>query len=298
MNRNAIPAWIAGSGNWLINSLFPARCPICGEILPLTMRQRAAGLDSLPAADLIHPACRQLLTPVEGDVCDRCGKLLTERPHRADSDSWVAAPRLRPAAPPPHRPAFCTDCRNQSRQFVQGHSLWLHDRYLSRSIYEFKYAGAGEYARYYGAALAEVYGRQLREWGITALVPVPVHRKRLARRGYNQAQLVAESLSRRTGIPCDTTLLYRIRETGAQKNLSRDRRQRNLEQAFYCPPRPEGKPMPARICLLDDVFTTGSTIDACARSLKQAGASEVYFLTVTTGLDREGATCMRPHAVL
>lgn len=125
-------------------------------------------------------------------------------------------------------------------------------------------------------------------WEVDLIAPVPMHARRLAERGYNQAQLLAESLASVSGIPCESDLLKRERFTRSQVGLGMWERQINVADAFSAGSQGTGK----RILLVDDVYTTGATLAACAAALHQAGAEAVYGLTVSAAM---GGTA-RDHA--
>jgi ComF family protein len=109
-----------------------------------------------------------------------------------------------------------------------------------------------------------------------AIVPVPMHRAKVRRRGYNQAELLARALARRIGVRCDPALLTKTRDLDAQSTLPRNARAKNVRGAFLATPRAASR----RILLVDDVCTTGATIRACAKELLRAGASEVAAAVV------------------
>ncbi len=112
------------------------------------------------------------------------------------------------------------------------------------------------------------------------LVPVPVHPSRKRKRGYNQAELIAGKLSRYSGIPIDTTLISRERKTQPLKNLSYAERQNNLKKAFKIR---QNDVKLSTIVIIDDIYTTGSTIDAMAQAFTEAGIPGIYFITLTIG---------------
>ena len=122
-------------------------------------------------------------------------------------------------------------------------------------------------------------GGFIRSCRAEALVPVPLHKSRFRKRGYNQAQVLAEELSALTGIPVRTDLIERAEKTAPMKDLSAAERQNNLKKAFkIC--RNDVK---LSIIVIDDIYTTGSTIDAMSRELKKAGVERIYFVTLAIG---------------
>ena len=151
---------------------------------------------------------------------------------------------------------------------------------VAGSFYRLKYAGRQEYARFYAAAIVEKLGGTIRGWKPDALVPVPIHRARRRERGYNQAELLAREIGKVMGIPVAARLIRRIKNTLPQKLLDDAERQNNLKRAFKIE-RNDVKLK--RVIIVDDIYTTGSTVDACAVELKKAGVEEVYFITAAIG---------------
>lgn len=225
----------------VLDMLYPRRCPVCDGLLggkePLICRKCAAGL--------------QLL---EGPVCLRCGKPL----ERKDQE-------------------YCRDCGKKRHSYERGFAPFSYRGMIQESMMRFKYGGRAEYAKFYAAAVM-AYGKRLLEyWSPDVMIPVPIHRERLLKRGYNQAEELAVQLSSMSGIPVERRAVLRIKNTKAQKELNDVERKKNLTQAFsivkgYSPPR--------RILLVDDIYTTGSTIDTLALLLKKNGAQSVYFACV------------------
>lgn len=113
-----------------------------------------------------------------------------------------------------------------------------------------------------------------------AILPVPVHASRRRSRGYNQAELVAAELSRLTGIKMYDRLVKRVRKTTPQKELTIQERQNNLKKAFNIV---ENDVKLNTTVIIDDIYTTGSTIDEAARVLKEAGVQKIYFITLACG---------------
>lgn len=147
-------------------------------------------------------------------------------------------------------------------------------------MYELKYCHNRDVAEFFGKALAAEFGDYIRGVGIDAIVPIPLHRKRKRQRGYNQAELIANELSRVCGIPVYPNLLKRVRVTRAQKELNDAERKNNVKNAFQlCK---NGVKL-NQILLVDDIYTTGATLDAAVRPLLESGAQAVYGVTVCVG---------------
>ena len=146
---------------------------------------------------------------------------------------------------------------------------------LKRAIYQFKY----RQKRRLALPLADLMHLYLLEnpWPAQLIVPVPLHMDRLRERGYNQAALLARELSERSGLPVEEGSLVRIRETASQVALRADERRQNVRGAF----RGRGeKSRDKRVLLIDDVSTTGATLEACAEALRQKGARSVWALVL------------------
>ena len=160
--------------------------------------------------------------------------------------------------------------------FFKGYAPFKYDRPISGIILQLKYGGRGDVARFLGASMANA-------WGVTppapprlgVLVPVPLHKKRLRRRGYNQALLLAREVSKITGLPVDEVLI-RTRKTTAQKKMDTAERAENTKNAFAV--RDKAAIEGLEFIIVDDVFTSGSTVNECARILTQNGAKKVEIL--------------------
>jgi ComF family protein len=146
---------------------------------------------------------------------------------------------------------------------------------LERVLHAFKFNRHD----FFAAPFAELIEGKIRARGdldFDAVVPVPMHRAKIRRRGYNQAELLARALARRLGVRCETSLLTKTRDLAAQSKLPRAARSANVRGAFLASPRAAS----ARILLVDDVCTTGATIRACATELARAGAARVCAAVV------------------
>ena len=142
-------------------------------------------------------------------------------------------------------------------------------------------------AKYFANFMAEEFERNKNEIGeIDFLIPVPLHEEKEKERGFNQSKLLADELSKMIGIPVLDGNLIRVKNTKTQTELSYKERQENLEKAFKVLNWREIKGK--RIVLIDDVLTTGSTLNHCAHALLNSGAAAVYALTAaTTDSERE-----------
>ena len=174
---------------------------------------------------------------------------------------------------------YCYDCTRQKHLFVDGRSLWMHKDAVENAVYAMKYQNRRIYGQTFGKEMAEHFLSYLWERKITLIVPVPLHSRRKRKRGFNQAEIVAKVLSKNTGIAMDAGAVKRIKATSPQKELGDKGRKRNIRGAFAVQKNVKGE----NIVLIDDIYTTGSTLDEAARVLKKAGAENVYFLTVSIG---------------
>lgn len=193
------------------------------------------------------PLCLACLRKVERlgpDACRRCGAPGCKEAH----DYW------------PH-------------PYERARFLYRMGPELSSVVHGFKYGHMARNARYLAAGLRRK--ADLLAWmrEFEALVPVPLHPVRKRERGYNQSELIAKAFSDLSGVPVEAGRLRRVRTTGTQTRLGKDGRQINLADAFACPDA--SKVTGRRILLVDDVFTTGATVSACASVLRGAGSGEI-----------------------
>jgi len=150
-----------------------------------------------------------------------------------------------------------------------------HSGKVQEAIQALKYYNAPQLAQPLGNRL--VHALTAKEWTIDTIVPVPLFADREQKRGYNQAYLLSQQVERMTNINCQPNLLQRHRDTNQQVGLNASERRENVKDAFIATDHVAGR----SILIIDDVVTTGSTLDACATALFDAGASAVYAITVT-----------------
>ena len=224
----------------VLKILYPDRCPLCDTARSL----KETG---------ICPECEKKLIVIKEPVCIVCGRPLSKEN------------------------SVCPDCKISPRYFDGGKSVFAYSS-LNDSIYKFKYMNRAAYAKCYGKLMVKEVGEWLSWIKPDALVPVPLHKKRLIARGYNQATELAEEISRLTGIPVRESLAGRRKNTVPQKLMDKRGRQINMKRAFIVR---EDVVKLRRVVVIDDIFTTGSTINSLAKELKEAGIKEVWFLTVS-----------------
>lgn len=218
------------------------------------------------------------------ETCCFCGKVSERKLCGKCSGKveYVQEPRCKKCGKPVRyaEAEYCHDCVNTVHEYEQGRSVWLHKMPVSASIYQFKYKNRRIYGAFYAEEMARLYGNLIRAWNVEVIVPVPLHRKKQRLRGYNQAEIIARHLGRLMQLPVDASSVVRTRYTKPQKELNDKERKKNLQQAFRV--RDTWKHY-KHVLIVDDIYTTGSTIDAVARELKRAGVQKVCFLTISIG---------------
>lgn len=173
----------------------------------------------------------------------------------------------------------CSHCLGDGPGFSAGVSAFIYNDSAQDLIHGLKYHGKPWLAHSMAGQMAPKVRSLCRELDIQCLVPVPIHASRLSERGYNQALLLAQELSRYEGIPETLSLLERTRLTEPQNKLTRSERVKNVKGSFSVIRASAPNGMPARILLIDDVLTTGSTLNACAQALL---AENVQLAAVAT----------------
>lgn len=240
-----------GRFDHLIDWLFPPRCRACAG----TIQGRDAECfcaTCWPAIQLArHPLCPLCGRPfIDGAGDDHlCGPCLQRPPRFTAARAWACYPREE-----------------------------LDDHPLRKVVQRFKYGRKVALGKPLGRLLAAGCEEFLPSWPIDLIIPVPLHPRRLRWRGFNQSVLLARQVSRRYAIAMDPFVLTRAKETPPQTQLHEDERRKNVRGAFAVA---SGKSVDKKnLLLVDDVYTSGATIDECSRTLKRAGAQEVYVLTL------------------
>jgi ComF family protein len=232
----------------LASVVFPAPCRICGRAL--------ANASRVP----ICPECLDGFERIAEPMCRCCGR-----------------PWLFEAVPQTAEP-LCRLCRVKFYAFDRARSFAIYNDALIEAVLLLKYDEVTRLGDWFAARLAELVEREREAWQADVVVPVPLHKGRQRERGYNQAELIARPLARRLGLKLERYLLARMRPRPAQLVLSRTEHWKSVRGAYAT--REGLKVDNLRVLLVDDVLTTGATLDACARALKKAGAAAVLGLTV------------------
>lgn len=227
----------------VITFFYPRRCPVCDDPVK-------------PWNALICRECKSVPVYIEPPFCMKCGKHLSAE-----------------------ETEYCRDCSEHRHLFDNGRAVFSY-RSISDSIARFKYMGRQEYAAFYTACMADRLSGFISDCAAQALIPVPLHRSRQQRRGYNQAERLARELSTLTGIPVLSDWVIRAKKTAPMKDLSAQERENNLKRAFKIR---QNDVKLNTVIIIDDIYTTGSTMDAMSRELRKAGVERIYFMTLAIG---------------
>ncbi len=235
----------------LIDLIYPPRCPICQAFLQDEVNL-VAGQD-LPFCQ----ACFKDFTEIKSPICSLCG---------------------RPFSDGIEQDRVCEDCIRKRPSYDITRAPYLYDGALMTAIHELKYAQRSHLADPLGSLLASFAQAWIGELKRFLIMPVPLHPRRLRARGFNQSLLLARCVASKTGSDLDFLSLRRTRFTKPQTGLTSEERKRNVRKAFEVVKRELVKGR--TILLVDDVATTGSTLNECAKALRRAGADRVLCLVL------------------
>ena len=246
------------------------------DLLNVSLRRlfaRSAKLVELALFPSFCKVCRALLeTPGERVLCPNC--LDKIRAHR--SPYCLCCGRFFDGAGEPH---LCLSCIKDRPPFAVHRSGGLYQGELKDLILLFKYRGYEILGRPLGRFVFEsLKGEESLWWGVEALIPVPLHPKRKSKRGFNQARVLAKELSKLKGLPLEDLVLRKMKNVPPQTSLERDERVKSVRGVYKVlkSQKIQGK----TVLLVDDVYTTGSTLKECSRELLRAGAKEVRAITI------------------
>ena len=252
--RGSVRGWRASGWGWLaavsdaiVSVFFPGGCRICERLLTTASRV---------------PICEECLSSfkrVPNIVCEVCGRPLTGMSRKEGE------------------PLLCPACQDRTYAFDRARSFALYEEAVVRAILLLKFEQIEPLGSWFAERLTELVSAEGAALAVDVVVPVPLHRERERERGYNQAALISKPLAKMLRLPHKAVLLMRTRARPDKQVLSLEERWESVRGAFAT--RPGSQVDNLRVLLVDDVLTTGATLDACARALREAGAKSVIGLT-------------------
>jgi ComF family protein len=258
--------WMAQTSDALVSVLFPGECRLCERLLTRASR--------LPICE----ECLGSFPALPARVCSICGS-----PALAVSTLPSPGPH---GETPGGEPRTCLDCAERTYRFECARSYAAYRGVLVRAVVLLKFEQIEPLAAYFGERVASVARRD----GLFGdmVVPVPLHRTRERERGFNQAELIARIVAKRLRLPLKPVLLKRTKARPDKHILSHEERWKIVRGAFAT--RPGSQVDNKRVLLVDDVMTSGATLDACAAALLESGAKSVVGLTVARAVRRDTPT--------
>jgi ComF family protein len=260
---------MTGVAESLFATLFPGDCRLCGAPL--------VSISRLPVCE----DCLCALRPISGGTCSICGERLIS-PFAVSGD---------------HGEPKCGLCRRLEPPFAKAVAYGSYAGGLRELIHLLKYEQVRPAANVLGRMLSEAIAvLQPRFGSETTVVPIPLHTAKLRQRGFNQSELIARAalkLLRSSSLVLKPALLERRRETQSQTGLTSHQRRENIRGAFAIAAGAQVSDQ--QFLLVDDVFTTGTTVSECARILRRAGASKVWVVTVARTLKAEASFAEIPR---
>ncbi len=233
---------------WVEGIFYPFRCPICQKII-------------VGQKQTICNSCEKKIKKITEPRCKKCG-----RPIRILEQE------------------NCFDCERTHHFYEEGIGIYLYEGDMRRAVHRMKFQNKRVYAKVFGEIMAKEIQDKITKWEIEAIVPVPMHKKKQRKRGYNQAELLAQTIADRWNIEIKKDWVVRVKETAPQKDLEKKARENNMKKAFTII---KNDVELKKILIVDDIYTTGSTVDAVAHILKKHGAQKVYFVSLCIGRGEE-----------
>jgi ComF family protein len=252
VRRRGVCGVLAGVSDAIVSVFFPAGCRICDALLTSARRV---------------PICESCLFSFErlpSIVCEICGRPLAGLAQKEGE------------------PLLCPACKDRTYAFERARSFAVYEGPVVRAILLLKFEQIEPLGARFAERLAELVNAGGDVLAADVVVPVPLHRQRERERGYNQAALLSKPLAKRLRLPHKAVLLMRTRARPDKQVLSLEERWESVRGAFAT--RPGSQVDNLRVLLVDDVLTTGATLDACARALRDAGAKSVVALTVARAI--------------
>lgn len=275
--------WARPFFNILLDMVFPAKCLVCRRLFNPDLTRTEMDRSTNAATEITDtfaeshrliasyfcPDCVSSFMAISSPICSCCGIMFKSR---QDHDH------------------LCGDCITQPKNFRIARAAVAYDHQLMAVVHRFKYAGKIQLAGPLGGLMRSAYMRYWNKEKVDLILPVPLHSMKFRERGFNQSYLLIRSWksisSQMAGevsdIPVNTDVLIRSKATVSQTGLGRQQRLKNIKAAFRVK-IPE-KVMAKKVLLVDDVYTTGATVDECAKVLLKAGAESVDVLTVARAM--------------
>jgi ComF family protein len=232
--------------NYVSDIIFPRQCLACAEMLDQTVRQ------------FFCSSCSDRINFITGNFCPICGIPFFNSPAGSH---------------------ICGDCLGNRPYFAQARAVAGFETVIMDAIHKFKYSRSLFAGNALGCLMADFSFPDFVFSEYSLLIPVPLHIKRLRERGFNQSLLLAKEIGRKHKLPVNFSLLKRIKFTLTQTGLNKIEREKNIKGAFAV--KDKKKVAGRNIILIDDVYTTGATINECSRVLLKAGAQKVAVLTLS-----------------
>ena len=225
--------------------VFPSQCISCAAILqPITEK-------------VFCSACREKIKFLTGSICPICGIMFFDSPSASH---------------------LCGNCLEKKPYFSYARAVASYETIILNAIHQFKYSRDLSIGILLASLMADFSFPDLDFRDYSLIIPVPLHIKKLRKRGFNQSIILADSIGKKWQIPVNFSLLKRCKFTLTQTGLNKKERQRNIKGAFEV--RDKEKIAGRNIILIDDVYTTGATLNECAKKLIKAGAQKVAVLTL------------------
>ena len=226
--------------------IFPPQCLACTEII------------KQPSDQVFCPGCLEKITFITGSLCPICGLPFLDSPAGSH---------------------ICGNCLENKHYYTKARAVAGFETVIMDAIHKFKYGRSISTGNALGSFMAGFSFPDFDFYEYSLLLPVPLHIKRLRERGFNQSLLLANEIGKKYILPVDFSLLKRCKFTLTQTGLNKAEREKNIKGAFVVA---DEKRVPGEnIILIDDVYTTGATINECAKVLLKAGAQKVAVLTLS-----------------
>ena len=246
--QRVVRKWLLEASDAVISVLFPASCRICEKALTQASQ--------VP-------------------ICETCLASFKAPPEKKCDICWQSIVGLTSSE---DTPLLCRCCRERKYAFERARSYGIYEGALAKAILILKWEKMEPLGKWFAGRLAELARSEGEKLAADVVVPVPLHFDRERERGHNQARLISKPLARKLGLPHQAVLLVRTRPRPNKQVLSLEERWESVRGAFAT--RPGSQVDNKRVLLVDDVMTTGATLDACARALLESGAKSVLGVTV------------------